>query len=188
MQLTSALSLAALGLAGTAAADRLLISHFCWLTCRNQGTFITDFGRYSVNGNDGCHGTSVPGMTEFCLDHRRDRGHFRFSHQGHKRCLRRSHNNDSDCGEAACWTSVWNEVACTWREAGGGEEEGEEEIASVSLTIDGPPAAMETGADDEVPEWFEYITPEQAAQTEEDGHAAPEKPERSVMGRHAVRQ
>lgn len=82
-------------------------------------TFVTDFGRYNVDAHNGCRGTSVPGMTEFCVDWPRSRGHFKFSHQSFKRCLVRESTvrftGDGYWG-IECWRATWNERPCTWRE------------------------------------------------------------------------
>ncbi|KAH7311287.1 hypothetical protein B0I35DRAFT_411512 [Stachybotrys elegans] len=76
-------------LAGTAYADRLETRSYCNNigVCNTSGWFYTDFGRYEVNANEGCRRTSVPGMTDFCMDWGKKRGHFKFSHQSSKRCL-----------------------------------------------------------------------------------------------------
>ena len=85
----------------------------------------TDFGVYEVNAADGCRGTSVPGMTILCVDWNNRRGHFQFSHQGFKRCFVRNpgagdyFDGNHGCDLAECWRSWWNEVPCSWREAGG---------------------------------------------------------------------
>lgn len=115
-----------LGLAATTLADRLIVSQYCYLGCTYPATFITDYGRYDVSAAEGCRGTPVPGMTEFCIDWRNARGHFRYSHQGNKRCLKEVRSDMESCGIASCSTIYFDEVPCTWREAG--VDEGVDEV------------------------------------------------------------
>jgi hypothetical protein len=108
-------------LALTAAADRLEVFTTCaaFGQCESSGgTFYTDFGAYKVNANEGCRGTSVPAMTEFCMDWGNRRGHFRFSGQGNKRCLVQDSESTAACGSSGtdCYRTTWKEVACYWRE------------------------------------------------------------------------
>lgn len=127
----------ALGLAATALADRMIVSQYCYLTCRYPAEFITSVGRYDVDAADGCRGTPVPGMTEFCVDWRNSRGHFKFSHQANKRCMRVTSDDWYDCGIASCYTIYFDEVPCTWstREAEGIDaEEVPVAVQSVSAT------------------------------------------------------
>ncbi|KAL0935595.1 uncharacterized protein CTRU02_210186 [Colletotrichum truncatum] len=130
----------ALGLVSTAAADRLVVTRTCYggALCRNFGAFVTDFGVYSVNADDGCHGTSVPGMVEFCVDWSRVRGHFRFSHQSHKRCMGVSQPDMDTCAKLiSCDTWTFEEVPCTWRLPADDEypNPGDEAIATLSATL-----------------------------------------------------
>jgi len=81
--------------------------------------FHTTYGTYELASiYDGCHGTSVPGMTELCIDWNNNRAHFKFSHQTSKRCLRKNaagtRFDDNSCPYAECWRDVWDEVTCTW--------------------------------------------------------------------------
>ncbi|KAG5659155.1 hypothetical protein KAF25_000357 [Fusarium avenaceum] len=108
-------------LALTATADRMEVFTSCaaFGQCTSEsGTFYTDFGVYKVNANEGCRGTSVPAMTEFCMDWGNRRGHFRFSGQANKRCLVQDSENTAACGSSGtdCWRTTWKEVACFWRE------------------------------------------------------------------------
>lgn len=79
--------------------------------------FHTDFGSYHVNTAGGCHSTSVPAMTDFCIDWDKSRAHFKFSGQN-KRCLTTPRNGerftDDSCNAIECWRDVWTEVPCTW--------------------------------------------------------------------------
>jgi hypothetical protein len=108
-----------------------------------RGTFQTDYGFYPVDANDGCRGTSVPGMVEFCVDWARQRGHFRFDHQSFKRCMRKaSESNMSDpliCPtNNSCVESWWEETPCNWREVPVEPE------ATVSATAAAVPVETET--------------------------------------------
>jgi hypothetical protein len=82
--------------------------------------FHTDFGSYFIDkmSYGGCRSTSVPGMTEFCMDWNNSRAHFRFSHQNYPRCLRKNaagdRFTDDSCPSVECWHDYWNEVPCTW--------------------------------------------------------------------------
>ncbi|KAH6693867.1 hypothetical protein F5X68DRAFT_187635 [Plectosphaerella plurivora] len=110
------LSLATLGLATSAMADYMVVYQYCYFTCTYMGDFVTDFGRYYFDMSDGCRGsTAVPGMTELCIDYRNDRAHFKFSHQGNKRCMRITGDNSEDCGIASCRNIYFSEVSCNWR-------------------------------------------------------------------------
>jgi hypothetical protein len=79
--------------------------------------FHTDFGSYHVYTQSGCHSTSIPGMTDFCIDWGNSRAHFKFSGQN-KRCLRNPGNGErftgNSCPALECWRDVWTEVPCTW--------------------------------------------------------------------------
>lgn len=101
------------------------------------GRFRTDYGEYTIDAADGCRSTPVPGMVEFCIDWGRNRGHFRFSHQSFKRCLRKSSSAGYDYGcpgaggtPARCRYDRWDEVGCTWR-----EEPVDVGNATVSVTV-----------------------------------------------------
>jgi hypothetical protein len=73
-----------------------------------ETVFHTDFGAYNVDASDGCQSTSVPGMVEFCIDWANARGHFRFSHQPFKRCLRLVYDRGIPCGGGGiCYRSEW---------------------------------------------------------------------------------
>lgn len=79
--------------------------------------FHTDFGRYWVDAKEGCRGTGVPGMTEFCVDWGHTRGHFKFDHQDFRRCFQKNDKGEYyDCGspDRQCWRDTWPEVRCTW--------------------------------------------------------------------------
>ena len=123
-------------MAATIAADRLEVHTRCAPgSCDSRsGIFYTDFGSYSVDANEGCRGTSVPGMTEFCMDWGRRRGHFRFSHQGNKRCLTQDSETKYGCDDAnvGCWKTTWRELPCNWREVPVPEEELATESAAPS--------------------------------------------------------
>ncbi|KAF4441827.1 hypothetical protein F53441_11912 [Fusarium austroafricanum] len=122
-------------MAATVAADRLdVITNCAAGSCKSEnGMFYTDFGSYRVNANEGCRGTSVPGMTEFCMDWGRRRGHFRFSHQDYKRCLTQASEDQFGCGENMdCWKTTWREIACNWREVPVPKEELATESAAPS--------------------------------------------------------
>ncbi|KAK4104366.1 hypothetical protein N658DRAFT_251601 [Parathielavia hyrcaniae] len=116
-----------------------------WGPCdSSRGTFFTCCGQYHVNADEGCRGTSVPGMVEFCVDWGNQRGHFRFSHQSFKRCMRKaSEQNMTEnlplwCPtNTACIISDWEEIPCSWREVPAEPE------ATVSATEEAPPG--ETG-------------------------------------------
>lgn len=132
--------LLAVGIASTAAADKLIVSQVCTLgvACTNIARFYTDFGDWSVNGNDGCHGTPVPGMVDFCIDWSKLRGHFRFSHQSFKRCLGVSDPEFDTCGKFNnCNVFIFDEVPCTWRLPADDSypEPGDEKIPTLSATL-----------------------------------------------------
>ncbi|RGP64498.1 hypothetical protein FLONG3_9557 [Fusarium longipes] len=108
-----------MAMATTTIADRLEVRTNCLFGgCdSSEGRFITDYAAYDVNANAGCRGTSVPGMTEFCMDWPNRRAHFRFSHQANKRCLIIDTDVKISCsGGWDCYRSTWKEVGCTWRE------------------------------------------------------------------------
>lgn len=114
-------------LAASVAADRLEVLTLCTSDssqCTSPyGVFYTDFGSYDVDANDGCRGTGVPGMVDFCMDWGNLRGHFRFDHQPFKRCLRMTSRTPREhCSPVLallCDRSYWDEVACSWREEEG---------------------------------------------------------------------
>ncbi|PKS05495.1 hypothetical protein jhhlp_008873 [Lomentospora prolificans] len=110
--------IAALGLATTAAADRMIVSSYCFtLACNHNGEFITDHGRYRVDASDGCRDPDVPAMKRLCIDQKRARGHFQFNGQG-RRCMKETKSDFKTCSDdfqfASCSTSYWDEVPCTW--------------------------------------------------------------------------
>jgi hypothetical protein len=110
-------------------ADKLVAVEGCdvdlFIACGlYYAQWYTDFGVYDIDAHDGCRGTSVPGMTEICVDWGRGRGHFKFSHQDFKRCFVRggtTHFTGDGCWGVECWRSEWNEAPCTWREIPGGD-------------------------------------------------------------------
>lgn len=115
-----------MAMASTVVADRLEVFTSCIFGgCDSRdGTFITDFASYGVDASAGCRGTSVPGMTEFCMDWPNKRAHFRFSHQSNKRCLRMDTDVKVGCsGGYDCFRSTWKEVGCNWREVPVPEDE-----------------------------------------------------------------
>ncbi|KAL6914984.1 hypothetical protein ACHAPO_009720 [Fusarium lateritium] len=133
-------------LALTTAADRMEVFTKCGGgTCDSrQAVFYTDVGSYKVNADKGCRKTSVPGMTEFCVDWDRRRAHFKFSHQATKRCLTQDSESAYGC-ESSCWKTTWREIACNWRlpAPGAGDEE---ELATVSETVAAPAASEDADA------------------------------------------
>jgi hypothetical protein len=81
--------------------------------------FVTANGRYDVNANNGCRGTSVPGMSEFCVDTKNNRAHFKFSFQTVKHCLRKVSNTTPECngsgpGQVCSYSENWQPTPCTW--------------------------------------------------------------------------
>jgi len=66
MHYSNIISVAALGLAATVAADTLTVREVCYFTgCGYSGTFQTTAGLYIVPAGDGCHrNPGPPGMTE----------------------------------------------------------------------------------------------------------------------------
>ncbi|PVH84686.1 hypothetical protein DL98DRAFT_610100 [Cadophora sp. DSE1049] len=152
MRLSTFSSLIALGLSTTALADSMIVYQYCYLSCTYPATFTTSAGTYDVNAADGCRGTSVPGMTEFCIEWCNSRGHFKYSHQNYKRCMVITSDEWYDCGIASCYYIYWNEVGCSWptgRVEGidVGEVEGEEgEVESVPATASTTAVATATFA------------------------------------------
>lgn len=141
-------------LASTAAADSLRVQEVCFFGCSRAGTFITDYGRYSINAADGCRDPPVPGMTRICLDWSKSRGHFKFSHQANKRCLRVTKTEYVSCGANTCWNTVWSEVPCTWREAVDEDDEALENVSATTAPMieatEAPVTDDEKDVDDEV--------------------------------------
>ncbi|KAL2074271.1 hypothetical protein VTL71DRAFT_8049 [Oculimacula yallundae] len=133
-----------LSLSTTVLADRMIIWQYCYFSCTYPAIFYTSAGSYDIDASDGCRGTSVPGMTEFCVDHRNSRGHFKFSHQNYKRCMIETSNETSDCGIAFCINSYWDEVPCTWGTGRMGEIEGGE-VENVSAASNSTALATATG-------------------------------------------
>jgi len=125
MRIRSILLAAATAITTSLALDRLETVETCdadiFVFCGlYRSWFHTDFGVYEVDAHDGCRGTGVPGMTEFCVDWPRGRGHFKYSHQDFKRCFVRQSEEyftDGICPNE-CWRKWWGEVPCSWREAG----------------------------------------------------------------------
>lgn len=140
MRLSFTSVLITLGLASTAAADRLTIHHNCALftSCRTTAIYYTDFASYSVDGGNGCKGTQVPGMVDFCIDSDKYRAHVQFSHQSHKRCLYADEPDYPDCGQYnQCWTLYMEEGPCYWRLPSDDSypEIGDEKIETLSATV-----------------------------------------------------
>lgn len=121
-------------LAVSVVADQLVVSDSCPTTADREpgckyrnAAFITDFGSYAVDGRCGCKTTTVPSMTELCIDWANNRAHFKFNHQESKRCLSRTKRvvwNGPECPDHYCNDHIFEEVSCTWRELpaeGGGD-------------------------------------------------------------------
>lgn len=118
MRLSISSLIAGLTLATTAAADSMYLQTYCFtLACTSNGYFITAFGRYDVDGDNGCRQTSVPGMIEFCIDEKRERMHFKFQGQ-EKRCMKVFDSEWALCSDdnkfATCSSTSWDEVPCDW--------------------------------------------------------------------------
>lgn len=143
MHYSTIISVAAIGLAATVVADTMIVREVCYFSgCGYSATFQTTAGLYIIPGSDGCHrNPGPPGMTELCIDHPRQRAHFKFNHQSFKRCLRATSNKWVECGTNSCWETIFDEVSCTWREAPGLEGEEEGELATASATIEGRPTS-----------------------------------------------
>jgi hypothetical protein len=128
MRLESLLLAGLAGFAPLATADWLETTWACdagfFVMCGASSTpyshFHTDFGSYYFRAvsRSGCHSSPVPGMTEFCIDWKNSRAHFRFSHQNYPRCLRKNAAGDrftgDSCPDPECWHDYWNEVPCDW--------------------------------------------------------------------------
>ncbi|KAF4507731.1 hypothetical protein G6O67_004198 [Ophiocordyceps sinensis] len=103
-------------LAATCAADTLKYWEEYWGFGHNLiSVFYTSTSSYFVKGESGCRGTDVPGMTHFCVDWPRQRGHFRF-HGQNKRCMKQTFVSDwyacDDGHDCRVW--VMEEAPCTW--------------------------------------------------------------------------
>ncbi|KAF4956034.1 hypothetical protein FSARC_11697 [Fusarium sarcochroum] len=135
-------------LALTTAADRMEVFTKCAVgSCDSrQAVFYTDVGSYKVDASKGCRKTSVPGMTEFCVDWDKRRAHFKFSHQATKRCLTQDSESAYGCDAQSCWKTTWREIGCNWLVAPPGEEEGGE-LATESETAAVPTASADADAD-----------------------------------------
>ncbi len=120
------------------AADSLEVYQRCTATdrCEGLGYFRTDYGEYEVNGNGGCHRTKVPAMTEFCIDWRLGRAHFRFAGQDNKRCLFLASTEDWKCAFKYCYKQVFREIGCSWYAA----ENRREDDGALPFTMDKPRA------------------------------------------------
>ncbi|CAH0057845.1 unnamed protein product [Clonostachys solani] len=143
------------GLATTATADSMTVFTKCSLTDCNSGEayFYTKYGTYKVNANKGCRKTKVPGMTEFCVDWGKNRGHFRFNHQSNKRCLLMRSKSFYACDYPRCHKTEWKESGCSWREMPSNDTVIVTESATATVAF-----PEETGDDDEE---FNYVpTPE----------------------------
>ncbi|KAH6869714.1 hypothetical protein BKA70DRAFT_1131620 [Coprinopsis sp. MPI-PUGE-AT-0042] len=108
---------------GSALADHMTTYTGCPLigACNSPGKFITAFGTWDVDANEGCRDPDVPGMYQLCVDWGNNRGHFFFDNQA-KRCLRQVSSTAYGCGGGTCWCGEWDEVGCSWRVAGKEEE------------------------------------------------------------------
>jgi hypothetical protein len=136
MQLNSLTILATLLAVKGAAADRLEVMTTCGIFGCNSasGSFITDFGRYYIDANEGCYRAhSVPHLEEFCIDWTNRRAHFRFGGQG-KRCMRQVREVPFYCGSEECWNTYWDEVPCTWREIGAQDAQSTGSAANATAT------------------------------------------------------
>ncbi|KAH7188053.1 uncharacterized protein B0J16DRAFT_370073 [Fusarium flagelliforme] len=124
-------------LATTCAADSMTVNTRCTATNCNKkdARFFTDAGSYAVSGEDGCRGTGVPGMTDFCIDWSRGRGHFKYSHQSSKRCMLMRSEVVYGCDWHQCRRSEWAEVPCNWRLANPGAD-------TTLATVSAPAAAV----------------------------------------------
>lgn len=138
-----------LSFAAVTAADSMYVQQECFTAaCSHVGEFITDYGRWFIyNMRDGCHGgQGVPGLEVICIDYTQARAHFKFSHQGNKRCMRGDWTKDDACGINACGTWWFHETPCTWREAleidEGGNANRTEEVESVSALPEPTPEAV----------------------------------------------
>ncbi|KAM5350622.1 hypothetical protein ACJ41O_007127 [Fusarium nematophilum] len=130
MRLDMTLLVAAL--ASTCTADSMTVYSKCGPTSciHREALFFTSVGTYSVNASDGCRKTKVPGMTDFCVDWKRNRAHFKFSHQSSKRCLIMRSKDPYGCSSYDhCYKAEWKEVSCNWRLAAPEEDE---PVATVS--------------------------------------------------------
>ena len=77
--------------------------------------FHTANGQYRVNANNGCRGTSVPDMIEFCVDIPKSRAHFKFKGWTGKSCLHVTSSDINTCGTGeTCGTMSFTPVKCTW--------------------------------------------------------------------------
>ncbi|KAK3293065.1 uncharacterized protein B0H64DRAFT_376033 [Chaetomium fimeti] len=78
-------------------------------------SFHTANGDYSIDADNGCRGTSVPDMIEFCADYARDRAHFKFKGWTTKSCLHVTSSDINTCGTGfTCGTMIFEPVKCTW--------------------------------------------------------------------------
>lgn len=115
-------SLAALSAADTMDTETHCSAFFGTpIKCSSAGDFVTDYGKYHVDANEGCRGgsTSVPGLTQLCVDWDKKRAHFQFIHQEYKRCMRQRYSRVEICGggyHSTCAYDHWEEVPCSWRE------------------------------------------------------------------------
>ncbi|OAQ96087.1 hypothetical protein LLEC1_04818 [Akanthomyces lecanii] len=82
--------------------------------CEGLGYFHTDYGEYEVNANDGCHRTSKPAMTQFCIDWSQGRAHFKFAGQPSKRCMIHTRTEDWNCAFKYCRKPIFEEIGCSW--------------------------------------------------------------------------
>jgi hypothetical protein len=119
MRLSSITALLAALAATTASADRMTVNtqcpcNICGSCDSRDATFFTDSGSYKVNANKGCRSTSVPKMTEFCVDWGKGRAHFRYSGQANKRCLLMRSQAPYGCSADHCHRTEWEPATCSW--------------------------------------------------------------------------
>lgn len=83
--------------------------------CFKFGRWVTSHGTYDIDdAKDGCRKPGrVPYVDRVCFDWSSNkRGHFYAENQP-KRCFKQSQEM-RDCG-ARCYTTIFDEVPCTWR-------------------------------------------------------------------------
>ncbi|KAK1834446.1 hypothetical protein QBC39DRAFT_368958 [Podospora conica] len=109
---------AAATLATTVVAEQMFVTEYCLtLICRRPARWVNIFGEYNVDASDGCRVPAVPNLEEFCVDTRRERGHFRYR-DGPRRCMVVTSSEWQKCSDdfdwATCASEVWTEVLCSW--------------------------------------------------------------------------
>ncbi|KAH6869611.1 hypothetical protein BKA70DRAFT_1242325 [Coprinopsis sp. MPI-PUGE-AT-0042] len=85
---------------GSALADHMTTYTGCPLigACNSPGKFITAFGTWDVDANEGCRDPRCP------------------------RDVPAVSSTAYNCGGGTCWRGEWDEVGCSWRVAGKEEE------------------------------------------------------------------